>query len=192
MLGTAHDPVGGEDAREKTLSLGRRRRRYRDPATLPRRERPARAEKATRAAVSQETARLNTSIARHIAVIVAALVYFAVWALDASLGLFAPPAGLDLTHPQFVVGIAALLASTFVANALVNRYRTAELLRLAGLATAGLGLGGGIVLLLAGVGGPVRPSELFFAATGIVLTWVFATVWLLLLGRRARRLAPQG
>lgn len=172
--------------------MGRRRRRYRDPATLPRRERPERVERASRAAVSQETARLNAAVARQIAVIVAALVYFAVWALDAWLGLFPPLVGLDLTHPQLLIGVAALLASTFLANALVDRYRTAELLRLAGLATSGLGIGSAAVLLLVGLGGAARPSELFFAVVGLALTWVFATVWLLLLGRRARRVASQG
>lgn len=137
-------------------------------------------------------ARLNAALARAVAVIGAALLYFAVWAADAWFGLFRPPVGFDLAHPQFVAGIVAILLSTVVAGRLAVRYAMGELLRFAGFSTSVLGVGAAVSAVLVGTGGAARPGELLLATFGVLVCWTLSTLWLFMLGRRVRRLRTEG
>ncbi len=177
--------------------VSRRRRRRADPARLPRRDsgvgsrRPEAAEsglrREDRERAELELARVDDALGRATAVLAAALVYFGAWAANAVLGLFPPPSGVDLTHPQFLIGAGALVASLFLARYLVRSFPTRRLVAVARWASAGFGA---VVLLfvsLSVVAGPATETFVFIAA-GMGFAWFVGTLWVALLGRRAGRL----
>ena len=173
--------------------MSRRRRRHADPATLPRHDPAERArerrDKEERDRAGRELVRANDALARVIAVMAAAVVYFSVWAANALFGVFPPPVGLDLGNPQFLVGAGALVGSLFLARYLVHTLPMRRLIALATWASAALGL---VVLVFMVMFLTVaQGSEAFaFIVGGIGVTWFLATLWVGLLVRRARRLLP--
>ncbi len=171
----------------------RRRRAHADPATLPRRDpaqRPERTEREQLDRAARELARVQDALARAIAVMGAALVYFGAWALNEAFALYPQPTSVDLAHPQFIIGIAALTSSILVARLLVRRYDARALVALGRWAVAAFG-----VLVLAstvgiGLAGPAAPA-LGLIALGMAISWLIATLWVTFLGRRAHNLLNQ-
>lgn len=170
--------------------MGRRRRRHADPAHLPRRAPQQREEQARREAALRDLLRAHEALARTTSILGAATIYFGAWVADVALGLFPPPQGFDPGHPQLVLGIAVLVASLFVTRYLARAVPTARLVRYGVAASLALG-----VVLLAFVATALlrtdaRAVELLVLAIGIGFSWLLATLWLVLLGRRVRRLQP--
>lgn len=170
--------------------MSRRRHRHADPARLPRRPTSAREEHERREAALRQYARLHESLARTTAVLAAAVVYFGFWVTDFTFGVFPPPRTLDLTHPQFVVGIGALVASMFVTRYLATSVPIERLVRYAFVCSAGLAvvLGGLALAILSGT--PQRLGEAGPLVAGVGASWVLTALWLLFLVRRLRTLRP--
>lgn len=170
--------------------MGGRRRRHADPARLPRRAPEQREEQARREAALRDLLRAHEALARTTSILGAATIYFGAWVADVALGLFPPPQGFELGHPQVALGIAVLLGSLWLTRYLARAVPTARLVRY-GMA-ASLALGAVLVAFVAValVRTDVRAGELLVLAVGIGFSWLLATVWLVLLGRRLRRLQP--
>lgn len=169
--------------------MRRRRRRHADPATLPRRETSERQQHVERDRASRDLTRVDDSLARVVAVLAAAVVYFGTWAVNSVANIFPPPAGVDLTHPQFLIGAGSLVASLWLARYLVRRLSTRRLVVLATWSTSALGAI--LVLFLAAlVAAPPTPAAEGFAVVtvGLGVSWLLSVLWVVLLARRARRL----
>ncbi len=166
--------------------MSRRKRRHADPAQLPRRDPAERGRREERDRAARELARVDDALARATAVMGAAIVYFGFWAVNALLGLFPPAVGIDLTHPQFLVGLGALGASLLLARYLASKLTTRRLVLLGTGASAAFGA---IVLAVGAVFVVATPTESFaLVAFGMAISWLIATVWVALLARRATRL----
>lgn len=167
--------------------MPRRRRRHADPATLPRRaktERPERAERPVRDSSRAELVRVHESLARAVSIMLAAVVYFGTWFVNAAVGLFPPPQGLDLTHPQFLIGVASLIGALWLTRVLVRSTSVDTLVRLGSLGAIGLGLVLAVLTaLFLAAGAP--PEGLAVVVLGLGLSWLVAALWIALLARRA-------
>lgn len=136
---------------------------------------------------SRELTRVGDALGRATAVMGAAIVYFGTWGLNAILGLFPPPLGLDLTHPQFIIGAVALVASLFAGRWLVRNLSTRRLVTVASWSASLFGV---VAVGFAALLMNLAPSSEAVAVVvfGMGLSWLLATVWVTLLTRRARRL----
>lgn len=167
--------------------MSRRRRRHRDPAQLPRRDPAERQRREEHGKAQRELARLDDALARSIAVLLAAAIYFGTWAANAAFGLFPPPVGFDVTNPQFVVGAGALIGSIFLARLLMRTFPTRRLITLSTWATSGFGVLVALVTLLSASALP--GLETFpLIAVAMAVSWLIAALWVALVSRRAVRL----
>jgi hypothetical protein len=95
--------------------------------------------------------------------------------------------GFDLTNPQFVVGIGALVGSLFLARYLMRTFGTRRLITLSTWAAAGFGALVALVTLLSATTLPgVQTFPLI--ALAMAASWLVAALWVALLSRRALRL----
>jgi hypothetical protein len=168
--------------------MSRKRRRHADPAAAPRRPPEDRLREERRAAAQREVARVHASLARLVAVLLAAAVYFGVAAANAIFEIFPRSRSFDLGDPQLLVGIAAILASLALPGWLGRALGTRALLQLAAVVTAAYGGLAIAVILSVGALSPEAAAEILVILLGIGVVWIAGTLWLMFLGRRLGRL----
>jgi hypothetical protein len=166
----------------------RRRRRHRDPATAPRRPREQVEQRQRADAARRDVARVHGSLARLVALLLAAGAYFGVATANVAFGLFPRPQGIDLSDPQLLVAFVVVAASLLVARWLERGSDPRRLLRYAGYVVSALGAAvAALVSLLIAVP-ERRDPELIFLVGAIAASWVMGTIWLVLIAVRLRRL----
>ena len=129
---------------------------------------------------------MHESLARAISIMAAALVYFGSWLANLFFGIFPPPTGVDLTHPQLLIGIASLFGALTLTRWLVRNVSLARLVRVATYTSGGLALVLGVFLALFVLSG--GSPELAAIVVGLTASWLAAVIWVGLLARRASKL----
>lgn len=168
--------------------MPRRRRRHRDPATAPRRPREELEQRHRADAARRDIARVHGSLARLVALLLAAAAYFGVATANVVLDLFPRPQGFDLTDPQLLVALGAVVASLVLARWLERTADARRLLRYSGYVVSAFGAALAALVSVLIASPERREPELVFLAAAIAVSWVMGTIWLVLIAIRLRRL----